>query len=133
MKKTRSKKSRDTVPLMGPNGGSVAMDSGRASDTALYGTEWREGGFRLGWQFLLLEIAHERADKTVDQGLGVTKRCRLSWLTYSVLVYEPKCGGSGGVAGSQPVSTAVHRSPNKLCRSYSILNLCLGLNHPGPK
>jgi hypothetical protein len=28
---------------------------------------------------------------------GVTKRCSLSWLTNSVLVYEPKCGGSGGV------------------------------------
>ncbi len=26
---------------------------------------------------------------------GVTKRCRLSWLTYSALVYEPKCGGGG--------------------------------------
>jgi SLIT-ROBO Rho GTPase activating protein len=24
---------------------------------------------------------------------GVTKRCRLSWLTNSALVYEPKCGG----------------------------------------
>jgi hypothetical protein len=23
----------------------------------------------------------------------VTKRCRLSWLTNSALVYEPKCGG----------------------------------------
>jgi hypothetical protein len=23
----------------------------------------------------------------------VTKRCRLSWLTNGVLVYEPKCGG----------------------------------------
>jgi hypothetical protein len=43
---------------MGPNGGSVAMDSGKASDTPLYGTEWREGGFRLGRQFLLIEIAH---------------------------------------------------------------------------
>ncbi len=40
--------------------------------------------------------------------------CRLSWLTNNVLVYEPKCGGRGGVAGSQSVSTAVHRSPNKL-------------------
>jgi hypothetical protein len=37
----------------------------------------------------------------------VTKRCRLSWLTNSVLVYEPKCGGGVGVAGSQPMSTAV--------------------------
>jgi hypothetical protein len=27
---------------------------------------------------------------------GVTKRCRLFWLTYSALVYEPKCGGGGG-------------------------------------
>jgi hypothetical protein len=33
---------------------------------------------------------------------GVTKRCRLSWLTNSALVYEPKCWGKGGggVAGS---------------------------------
>jgi hypothetical protein len=40
---------------------------------------------------------------------GVTKRCRLSWLTNSALVYERKCGGGGRgvVAGSQP------RSPNK--------------------
>jgi hypothetical protein len=27
---------------------------------------------------------------------------------------EPKSGGGGGVAGSQPMSTAVHRSPKKL-------------------
>jgi hypothetical protein len=31
--------------------------------------------------------------------------------------------GEGGVAGSQPMSTAVHRSPNKLWRSNSIFNL----------
>jgi hypothetical protein len=41
----------------------------------------------------------------------VTKRCRLSWLTNSALVYESKCGGSEGVAGSQPMSTAVHMEP----------------------
>ncbi len=41
----------------------------------------------------------------------VTKRCRLSWLTNGALVYEPKCGGMGGVAGHQLLSTAVHRSP----------------------
>jgi hypothetical protein len=30
----------------------------------------------------------------------VTKICRLSWLTDSALVYEPKCGGRGvGVCG----------------------------------
>jgi hypothetical protein len=54
---------------------------------------------------------------------GVSKRCRLSWLTNSALVYEPKCGGRGGVAGSQPMSTAVHRSPQKLWRSNTIFNL----------
>ncbi len=43
--------------------------------------------------------------------------------TNSTLVYEPKCGGRGRVAGSQPMSTAVHRSPNKLWRSNSIFNL----------
>jgi hypothetical protein len=30
---------------------------------------------------------------------GVTKKCRLSWLTNSAVVYEPKCWGRGGVAG----------------------------------
>jgi hypothetical protein len=28
--------------------------------------------------------------------------------------YESKCGGREGVGGSQPISAAVHRSPNKL-------------------
>ncbi len=42
--------------------------------------------------------------------------------SYSALVYELKCGGRGGVAGSQPMSTAVDRIPNKLRRSYSIFN-----------
>jgi hypothetical protein len=34
-------------------------------------------------------------------------------------------GGGGGIAGSQPTSTAVHRSPNKLWRFNSIFNLCV--------
>ncbi len=33
--------------------------------------------------------------------------------------------GGGGVAGSQPMSTPVHRSPNKLWRTNSIFNLWL--------
>jgi hypothetical protein len=58
------------------------------------------------------------------RGGGVTKRCRLSWLTYSALVYEPKCGGRArGGAGSQPMNTAVHKSPNKLRRSNSLFSL----------
>jgi hypothetical protein len=39
---------------------------------------------------------------------GVTKRCLLSLLTNSALVYEFKCRGIGGVAGFQPTRTAVH-------------------------
>jgi hypothetical protein len=40
--------------------------------------------------------------------LGITKRCRLSLLTNSVLVIRVHMRGEGGVAGSQPMSTAVH-------------------------
>ncbi len=39
----------------------------------------------------------------------VTKRCRLFRLTNRALACEPKCRG-GGVAGSQPMSLAVHRA-----------------------
>ncbi len=46
-------------------------------------------------------------------------------LTNSALVYEPKYGGRGRDAGSQSMSTAVHRSPNKLWRSNSKFNLCI--------
>ncbi len=56
---------------------------------------------------------------TLPRTQGVAKRCRLSWLTNS-----PNAGGGGIVAGSQPMSTAVHRSPNKLWRSNSIFNPC---------
>jgi len=28
-----------------------------------------------------------------DSSQGITKRCRLSWLTNSALVYEPEFGG----------------------------------------
>ncbi len=41
------------------------------------------------------------------------------------LYMSPNAGGmgGGGVAGSQPISTAVHNSTNKLWRSNSIFNL----------
>ncbi len=35
---------------------------------------------------------------SLDHGQGVTKRCRLSWLTNSALVYESQCGGRGACA-----------------------------------
>ncbi len=34
----------------------------------------------------------------------------------------------GGAAGSQPMSIAVHRSPNKLWRSNFIFSLCAWVN-----
>ncbi len=54
---------------------------------------------------------------------GVTKRCRLSWLTNSALVYEPTCGGGGSCGVSvNGTHTAGHKNPNKLWRSNSILH-----------
>jgi hypothetical protein len=41
-------------------------------------------------------------------GQGVTKRFRLSLLTNSALVYASPNAEGSGVAGSQPMSTAVH-------------------------
>jgi hypothetical protein len=59
---------------------------------------------------------------------GVTKKCRLSWLTNSAIVYEPKCGrmgwmgwGGGGVSANEQSLCAW--SLNKLQRSNSIFNL----------
>jgi hypothetical protein len=43
-----------------------------------------------------------------DPEQGVTKRCRLSLLTNSALVKRVQMRGEGGVAGSQPMSIAVH-------------------------
>ncbi len=66
------------------------------------------------WCRMNLFFSHEKQ--------GVTKRCRVSWPSYM----SPNAGGGGrGFAGSQPMSTAVHRSPNKL-RSNSIFNLWPG-------
>ncbi len=71
----------------------------------------------MGW-IKVQESSHREWSEWQQQ--RVKKRCRL-WLTNSALVYEPKCGGRVGVAGL-PMSTAEHRSPNKLWRSISIFN-----------
>jgi hypothetical protein len=66
---------------------------------------------------------------------GVTKRCRLFWLTNSALVYEPKCGGQGGgggVAGSQPMSTTVHME-HKYTLEILTPYLTYGLQHRSSK
>ncbi len=87
-------------------------------------THWRDW---LRWQIYCQHRWHQqqiywRCQRYQRSHHGVTKRCCLSWLTNSAFVYEPKCGSEGGVAGSQPMNTAVHRSPNKLWRSNSIFN-----------
>ncbi len=58
-------------------------------------------------------VFHTSVPKTslMSADQGVTKRCRLSWLTKSALVYEPNGCGGGGVAGSQPMSAAVQTEP----------------------
>ncbi len=42
---------------------------------------------------------------------GVTKRCRLPWLTNSAIVYEPKYGGMGGGGGEHTMIYAVNFEP----------------------
>ncbi len=58
---------------------------------------------------------------------GVTKRCRLSLLTNSALVYESRCGEGGLWGLSQWVCTALAHHvtwrPNKLWRSTSTFTL----------
>ncbi len=58
----------------------------------------------------------------------VTKRCRLSVLTNSALVYEPKCGGAGGGEGgrgpSQWEQLCTWSLYTKLWRSNSTYKLC---------
>jgi hypothetical protein len=57
---------------------------------------------------------------------GVIKRCRLSWLTNSALVYESKCEGRGRCRVSADEYSCAHHvtwSPNKLWSSNSIFNL----------
>jgi hypothetical protein len=75
------------------------------------------GVLRIRCEFFYRAPAGCTAERKTGSGQGergVIKGCRRSWLTNSVLVYEPKCGGSGGGTGSQPMSTAVHKSPNKI-------------------
>jgi hypothetical protein len=65
------------------------------------------------------------AKKTIRCKQGATKRCRLSWLTNSALVCEPKCGG-GSCGFSANEYSCIHRSPNKLGRSTVTTYLTYG-------
>ncbi len=61
----------------------------------------------------------------VTYSQGVTKRCRLPWLTNSDLVCEPKWGGEGGLQGLSRWVQLCKWSSSEIWRSSSIFNLCL--------
>ncbi len=66
---------------------------------------------------------------------GVIKRCRLSWLTNSALVYETKCGGRGcgcGVSANEYSCTYTQTS-NKLWRSTVAPYLTFAGQHTEPE
>jgi hypothetical protein len=73
------------------------------------------------WRFLKkressVRFVHQRPNPKKNMVYGTqgdTKRCLLSWLTNSALVYEPKCG-EGGVTGSRPVNTTVQYTGAKI-------------------
>ncbi len=74
---------------------------------------------KLGSEKIWLWIQGElEAEWTVDPKKLQRDVVYLGWLI-SPLYMSPNARrvGGGGVAGSQPMSTAVHRSPNKLWRS----------------
>ncbi len=56
---------------------------------------------------MVFSVSHDSQIVKI-QKQGVTKRCRLSWLTNSALVYDEPKGGGKGYAGSQPMSADVH-------------------------
>jgi hypothetical protein len=68
-----------------------------------------------------LVLFHKKNRNLVAWAQGVTKRCRLSWLTNSALIYEPKCGGGWLGCGE---------SANEYSCTYGaqinfVINLCL--------
>jgi hypothetical protein len=63
--------------------------------------------------------------KTLPQTQGVTKRCRLSWLTNSALVYEPNAGGWGRVCGiSANEHSCAHGAQINFGNITPLFNLC---------
>jgi hypothetical protein len=67
--------------------------------------------------------ATARAPSGYPVSRGFTKRCRLYWLASSVFVYAGGKGGGVVLWGLSQSVQPVHRSPNKLWSSNSIINL----------
>ncbi len=92
--------------------------------------ETRTGDLPYGRQTAIInELRHTLMTRGLHYTQGVTKRCRLSWLTNSALVYEPICGMKGELRGLRQWAQLyeLNNRPNKLWRSNSIFNLWL---HP---
>ncbi len=62
------------------------------------------------------------AKKIYIETMGVTKTCRLSWLTNSTLVYEPKCGGGGSCLVSANEYSCTHGAQINFGDLNSIFN-----------
>jgi hypothetical protein len=62
-----------------------------------FDTPESESGFNFLFYCSSIRIRKKNHREKLWNTAGVTKRCRLSWLTNSTLVYEPKCGGGGGL------------------------------------
>jgi hypothetical protein len=64
-------------------------------------------------------ISVRETNERIGLQQGVTRRCRLSLLTNSAVVYESNCGGMGGSGVSANEYSCAHHvtwSPNKLWR-----------------
>ncbi len=86
----------------------------------------------LGWKFVsrqkMRTIGPNSKIRTWSTGTRELQR-DVVYIGWSIApLYMSPIAGGGGVAGSQPMSTAVNRSPNKLGTFYSIYNLCSVLN-----
>ncbi len=118
-------------PCPSPNRPSAAAGRysiwGRVGGSSVQPTAVREAPPTFPAQPMTGNPISSRTPPSLPIQQGVTKRRRLSWLTNSAIVYEPKCGVGGG-GGSCRVSvneySCTQESPNKLWRSNSIFNLC---------
>jgi hypothetical protein len=104
-----------TLAEAGREVGPLAAEVGRESDTLA--TEACRDGPRLSAEDAALmgaasahmaEPASPERYEIISMEQGVTKRCRLSFLTNSALVIRVPMRGEGGVAGSLPMSKALH-------------------------
>jgi hypothetical protein len=98
---------------------------------AAFPLPWRRGG--KWYEEVCKQLWHLRMEKSQSSSLPFTCWQAGGYKKMSSILVDQmapsymspnSCGGGGGGCGVSQPSTAVHRSPNKLGRSNSILNLC---------